>query len=498
MFRQNSLFGYHYSYMFSPKLKLFTSYPAYLGYFVIVGCVLVYPSLNYPFLWDDLHLIRSYSLKEIHSTWFGAWDTDLVETIGFRPLTTYFNALRYFVFGENVAGHRLLLIVLYAVLLILLLFVAERFTISHLTAFISLLLAFASKYNGFQYVWISDGVHVLQMLFFAISLACLIAGIFDAVRFEEIHYVVKRSFHRLVFGRTILLLCLSVIMACAALLVREDSLNVVLSLPFISIVYWYQNSKTENIQEKRQLKPLPAYLFGYMIALGVMLVGWWNYRATIVTEDTSSQYSLSGLGRHFLLAYLPHGLRTIDAVTMFFVWGWLSFLLLLVVYALIRHRDSIYKALPWVICTFVAASSGGVVTRNNLLIAPTAFAMISLAALVSALPTRPKRIAQWAMIVAVLGAIHISQIASQSFHPFSVESISNNAKTYYGDVASKLTIPAIRRSKLEAQLANLGIHSAQDLDRLAAIEREAAEQKRDRPSSDNEPFISRLPSLYVP
>jgi hypothetical protein len=60
-----------------------------------------YALINQPFIWNDLHLIRSYSLEEILNTWVGTWDPDNIETPSYRPIAILFYHFLGHIFREN-------------------------------------------------------------------------------------------------------------------------------------------------------------------------------------------------------------------------------------------------------------------------------------------------------------------------------------------------------------------------------------------------------------
>src|SRR5687767_7193333 len=98
--------------------------------FAAAGLVITWPSLNYAWYGDDLHLIRVFSSEELRSVWTGGWDIDGLETPGYRPLTVLFNHARASVFGEQVAAHRLFLLMLCAGYLVLIGSIGRRFGLS--------------------------------------------------------------------------------------------------------------------------------------------------------------------------------------------------------------------------------------------------------------------------------------------------------------------------------------------------------------------------------
>lgn len=96
------------------------------GLFLLIGVALAWPSLTYPMVYDDLHLIRSFSPQELAQVWHSQWDVDGIETPGFRPLTPLFDHARFMLFGENVVAHRLFLVLLFAVYLTIITWIARQ------------------------------------------------------------------------------------------------------------------------------------------------------------------------------------------------------------------------------------------------------------------------------------------------------------------------------------------------------------------------------------
>ena len=57
--------------------------------------------INQPYIWDDLHLIRSFSLTEVINSWKGNWDSDGIETPSYRPVAILFYNFIGSIFKEN-------------------------------------------------------------------------------------------------------------------------------------------------------------------------------------------------------------------------------------------------------------------------------------------------------------------------------------------------------------------------------------------------------------
>ena len=130
----------------------------------LLGWLLYCHEWNSEFHWDDYHLIRSYSDRELTQVWSGTWDPDHVETAGYRPLTTYFNHFRYELFEENVHAHRLLLVLLNSLMLVVLLLLMHNVGLSWPVGLLTGLLCIVSPTNFYHIAWLSDGVHLFATL----------------------------------------------------------------------------------------------------------------------------------------------------------------------------------------------------------------------------------------------------------------------------------------------------------------------------------------------
>ena len=54
-----------------------------------------------PYVWDDLHFFRNYSVDELKNSWIGNWDSDGIETLSYRPLAVLYYHSVYIIFEEN-------------------------------------------------------------------------------------------------------------------------------------------------------------------------------------------------------------------------------------------------------------------------------------------------------------------------------------------------------------------------------------------------------------
>ncbi len=69
-------------------------------------CLVYWPTLWFGFRYDDYHVVRPWSAPELAQVLTGTWDPTGIETRFYRPLTAWWYALRFSLFGVNaVAQH---------------------------------------------------------------------------------------------------------------------------------------------------------------------------------------------------------------------------------------------------------------------------------------------------------------------------------------------------------------------------------------------------------
>ena len=104
--------------------------------------------INEPFIWDDLHLIRTYSIDELMSVWSGSWDPDGVETPAFRPMATLFYHTQGTIFGEHVQNQKIFVFLLSYLLFILIIKLLNKLNFNKIEIFlISALLIFSKIFT---------------------------------------------------------------------------------------------------------------------------------------------------------------------------------------------------------------------------------------------------------------------------------------------------------------------------------------------------------------
>ena len=104
--------------------------------------------INQPYIWDDLHLIRSYSSIELINTWTGNWDTASVETPSYRPVAILFYNVMGVIFGENYFFLRIFIFLLIICLISQFNLILSKLGLNRIQIFIfSLLIVFTKIYS---------------------------------------------------------------------------------------------------------------------------------------------------------------------------------------------------------------------------------------------------------------------------------------------------------------------------------------------------------------
>ncbi|MBF8301092.1 MAG: hypothetical protein HW394_1462, partial [Acidobacteria bacterium] len=231
--------------------------------FVIAGLIVSWPSLGYYWAWDDLHLIRAYSRQELLGTLMGNWDPDHIETPGFRPLTTFFNHVRAKWFGEHVVLHRLFLVGLFSAFLTLLGSAAVRLGEHRWAVLLAGIMAVTAKNSYYHFVWITDGNHGLQAVFFAVAVHVLLRYLDTGTPWSLLG---------------------TLLFALFAFATREDSL---VTVPVMLLVaYHHVNAGRDGCVERsaRAVPAMPARLRNFVAGLFVITALFWMWRSAAVPD----------------------------------------------------------------------------------------------------------------------------------------------------------------------------------------------------------------------
>jgi hypothetical protein len=437
--------------------------------FLLLGLARAAPSLSWPMVYDDLHLVRPYTGAEIAGAWHGSWDPDGIETPGFRPGSLLFNHVRALMLGENVAAHRVLLIILYAFYVALLVPLAARFGAGPGTVLLAGVVMLAARYGVYHYVWITDGNHMVQGLAFAGGALLLLGGLDrrDPVR-----------------------LGLSLVCLAGGLLVREDTMAAVPVVLLLGFLHARRHGRP-------MLQALGVHA-AILILLCAMLFAW---RGLVVPQAAAPGADVRSFAVAVARALNPVGLESFSpASRLLSIAGWV--VLSGFVAALARFRSQVDWRGPtlWLAAAIIACAPALSFRRDDLLFfAGTFVGLFYATAAVELARTggAARLLAVAGLAVIVAGGLHTGLVFAENFHPDSTRSLSWNTEMVHGEYAGRTTIPAIRRQAVVERLARVGIRGGeQPRQRVRALAAAARAAGRRRPAPDGEVFVPLLPEGF--
>ncbi len=464
--------------MAKPSTSIVLTFLSFLAIALLAGQF----SLNSPFLWDDLHLIRVHTPEELARVWTGTWDTDHIETPGFRPLTAYFNHVRALAFGESVQAHRIFLLVLFSVYLTMAGLLARwLFATTFWQAMLGGLLVFLHITSVYHYLWISDGVHLLGGALVLGAILCLLKAMSSG----------KWGWLPAAFLCSVL-----------ALLTREDTLTV---FPFL---LWFGIGYVRMQQDQGSalaLSKLPLALFA--AAMLMALAAYWYWRSVAVPDALPLKIDPRALiwaatqitqnaGDYRLLINAWAGYA-------FLIWLWNIWLGgLLTMAVILLKRPQQMQVLFWAGAALIAALPVLMTARANLLLLPVTFwgflAATVLAEFWRQALTVGWRVCTIGMIVFALAAPAYGSIVFQQEQRLSsLIWVCGHVELTYGDAAGA-TIPETRREAAREPLNRYGIYSLSDYEtEWPKLIREAKNAGRYGVNQQGLPFIPRFDFLPI-
>ena len=388
--------------------------------------VLTYPSLSYYWNWDDLHLVRRFTAAELLSTLVSTWTPDGFETLGFRPLTTLFNHVRWTVFGESVEAHRLFLIGLFALYLAGLGGVAARLGAGPGVGVLAALITVCAKNSYYHVVWISDGIHLFQALL-------VLAAAFAILSYTE-------------SARPRALAVACACMACA-LLAREDSL---VGFPVLVLMTAYRSWTRGEPDWMRRA-------FTVAVVFAAVLVVIWIWRLAAVPSAPQTKFTLASVLHVGHMALWTIGLAgQRSAFAPVFV-----AIAIGLVAASCRVLDPKTRHLAWLWLVFAAIGClpGNVRARTNLLIFSVSFYAVFASIVLTELwrrSTAATLLAGAAVALMLVVPGRASQLEQLSLHPMSADQIRRDWQFVFGPFRDA-AVPAVRLGVLEPKLRSAGV-----------------------------------------
>ncbi|GEM_PF-3586573 len=450
------------------------------------GVAVAHRSLPYLWFLDDAHLVRRFTGPELAQAMQGNWDVDAIETPGYRPLTVLFNHARAYAFGESVVAHRLFMIALLAAYLAILQEVAHRLGTPPWQSALAGILTIAAKNNWWNLVWIADGVHAFTALLAILAALALIS------------HLERPAPHKLP---------LSMLCAGLALLTREDALGMLASLPALGTAFvvvregWSADAMqaARNLLEGKpkaalrrtstsyqQLAPGLTTVGIYTVILVLVSAAFFAWRGMMIIPGSLPDPQFIGWADMVKWTLFPIG-------ATFYPTIWTLVLGASLATALFRlSEEAQLRVFLWLTCAVITASPGMAVARPNLLLVPISFFSLYLATVAGEFGrcSRAAGVVSSVLVAATLVAATARNLEAQlCLHPQSSIFIDGTGQILWGDFAN-LGIPPARRDLLEAHLAQLGIHSAEDYSEVLPILVEEAERAdRRRPDSGQDLFV---------
>jgi hypothetical protein len=427
------------------------------------GLAVAWPVLSWPMTYDDVHLIRHYTPREIGGAFQGRWDPDDMENPGLRPLYLLFNHARAALFGENVVAHRLFLVGLFATFLALLVRPLARFGLSPAEGVVAGVLCLWSRFSVYHYAFLTDGAHVAQAVCFALALRAVLRGVDGGG------------------GRP---LAAAVAWVTVGVLVREDTMAVVPVLVLLAAL-------AARAQGRVALRRV-AIVGGVLVLVCAALMA---YRALAVPNLPRDRLSLDRLLRTLANALSLTGRESFDPWSRLLVSSTRVLPVLPLLAALAVRGAARWRPLLWLGLTILACSTGLVVTRDNLYVFPVTFMALAVASALGALARMGRAGGVTAAVMLAwmaAGELHLSREFQLVFHPYSATALRWSGEFVYG-AYWQATVPPGRREEIVARLASIGIRDeAQFKEKLPRKTYTATVEGPWRPVGDARLFAPRL------
>ena len=419
-------------------------------------------TLAWPMIYDDLHLIRTFSAREIARAFADTYDPDNMEVGGYRPLTVLFNHARHLAFGESVVAHRLFLIALYAAFLAGLGVVARALGAGSAEVIAGGLLALLSRYSVYHYAFLTDGAHVVQGVFFLAALAGLWAW---------------------TAGGRAVALAGSLAAIAGGVMFREDTLGAV---PALWLLAWARFR--EDPQVRRRLAVHAAACAAVVLALLTV-------RSLVVPSSPQPAVHLGGFFDYVVRTSSLAGHESYDGFSRAAVLSWRWAPAVFAGFLLLGDRESRLRALVWAACAAAACSPALTLRREDLLFFPVSFAGLAYAAALAGAARRRRWLAAPVAALLIWLAAAEAYVAREFlyvFHPMSSTSLTWSGAFvygYYGDA----TVPPARRQQVVDRLESIGIRSNRDyFEKLPRKIYNLEQEGQRRPADDGRPFVPRL------
>lgn len=414
---------------------------------------------QYPFYWDDFHLIRPYSWDELLSTFHGWNDPDKLETGALRPFATFLFAIQGSICGENIVLQRIFMTMLMEVLLFVLgVFLLELGCDLFQIGVVFTLFVFSRVFASLN-LWMTLGSLIFCYIFMVLTGYLFLLWI-------------KHGRARHAF---LMFLC-----AVVAVFTREEAYVLPFALPLV----WSISSR-----------PWRAWRRMFVAVLGVLTIAAVHFalRHVFVPEAPTPDFTITKVKMLLISiesSWLPGGVTNTGFADSLMAALWIGFLMGLVVMVarLIRSR-SLWRVVGTCLlgCALCLPALG---IPRSFGIAMPALAFMTAVAITVAEVWRQivsaKHSHKWrqyafvgyvilGLAVGITGGIRRSMYVAESLHPNCISRVGDDSLYIFNLRERYATVPEDRREAGRTRLAALGIYNTRDLWRLAKDSREHPE-----------------------
>ena len=426
-------------------------------------------TFNYPFYWDDYHLIRPYTAAEIQSSFHAVADPDQIETPGLRPCSILLYNFQGSLFGENIIAQRVFMVGLTGCFMIAVGTLLLELGLTFIQLSIVFCLFVFSRVFASLVLWISLSHLILAYIWIVLTAHC---------------------FMRWVKSGRWWFIALMIIAAVLATCTREETYTLPVVLPLIWLLSSFDRSQLRRV---------------VIAAVGLFAIVCFHYWLWhfLVPNALSPELGGSSLKRFFravMSAWFPMGFEWNGAVDGFVGRAWAVFLVGLVFASVRIAAPKVRWLFAGLFClgVLLSAPALGVARPFGIALPTLAFmSVISIAVTHLYQHVRTHRDSrQWQYFAAssfiiiglglgVAGGIRRAIYLTESIQENSVTRTVRDGEFLYDLLSHPATIPEPRRQAGLARLQRFGIRSAEDVKALRRIlNRDRGQYRRDHPRSE--------------
>jgi hypothetical protein len=449
--KQNKkIFKYKYYTLLSKNYASFLLSLAILLVFSIWYFTIGIKIINQPFIWDDLHLIRSYSSKELVQVWSGNWDPDQIETLAYRPVSILIYHMQYSIFSENTIQHRFFLFFLLIILLIQISKLLKIFNFRFIQIVIILSLLIFSKVFTLLSSWLTLTPLIINYIIIFFSIFYFISWI------EK-----KKAISFLIF----------LISAAIAIFTREESYY----LPALLFLAWL----ISNSYNKKNIK---FAIFGFFITLLIVFshIILRNAFVSNAPQPSLSFFTLKQFLMSIMASWLPGGWPVNhNSYELMIHYCWLAVLVVLIIHLLKNNKEISLlikrKILILFALTVLLSTPALAVGRAFGILLPSLFALscivtISDFLIYSKISYKKLLKLNCLLIVLFISGIIIgfkrSVRQADSINAYSVYIVGFDTNVIYGEKSNSYSIPYERLNEKKKNLNNLGVYSYAEMSEI--------------------------------